>query len=150
MPFARIRLPLIAIVSLVLGAAVLASGCRSTEIRFVEDDQAYDAESVMQLFDVAVPASLASADVRDAARLRQAALTDLRGQGGVSAEAAELLTATFTAATIGVPYYVERATYEGEDAWLVLEARGPKDGTLSGRRLWVLRLDGDVILSTLL
>ena len=83
----------------------------------------------------------------DGAKLRHDALAALRRQGATASAVADLLTRTFPSDTRGVPVYVERATYDGEPAVLVVEATGPNSGSLNSRRLWVVGDDGDILFA---
>jgi len=58
-----------------------------------------------------------------------------------------MLTRTVEPETRGVPVYVELASVDGTAAVIVVEATGPKSGTLDSKRLWVLNADGDVIFA---
>jgi hypothetical protein len=57
-----------------------------------------------------------------------------------------MLTNEFPLATVAVPAIVELGAFEGEPAWIVIEAYEGADGTLSSRRLWVFsRADLSVV-----
>ncbi len=129
--------------------ALFSSGCRSEPVEFIDAGHAYRESDLDALLTATSPGDLAGKNAEDAPRLRQQALTSLRRKGGRAADAAQLLTATFPASTLAVPFHVERATYEGDDAWIVIEARGRTGTTLDTIRLWVLDADGGVLVSRL-
>ena len=84
------------------------------------------------------PPALPTEPTADGVKLRHDALAALRRQGATASGVADLLTRTFPSDTSGVPVYVEKATYEGKPAVLVVEAAGPKAGSLNAKRLWVV------------
>ncbi len=124
-------------------------GCTSRPVQFVDAGRSYNASTVDSLVTNTSSGDLAAQKTEDAPALRQQALISLRRSSGRAPQAAELLTAIFPASTTAVPYYVERASYEGTDAWIVLEARGRPGGTLADRRLWVIDTAGNVLVSKL-
>ncbi len=124
---------------------LLAAGCASQTPEFVEKGTAHTSESAVRALDSNGPGKLADASIDDAEDLRRDALAALRRRGEAGREAADLITRTFAAAPRGVPYRVERADFDGAEAWLVLEAVPAADGRLGERRLWVLD-DGGRIL----
>lgn len=140
------RIPANIIAAILSATLLFGTGCTAAGPRFVDDGTSYDARSAISLLESSDAGRLAVAPVEDSEDLRQDALAALRRRGGVARDAAQLLTETFAAAARGVPYYVERARYDGEDGWIVLEASGRGAGTLSDRRLWVLDAQGRVLL----
>lgn len=133
----------------VLAAALLLvlSACDGNRITYVAEDADYDRAAALKLLDEADAGDLASRPTEESAGLREAALTDLRGQRDGAAEAASLITRTLPPTSRSVPFYVETASYEGTPAVVILEAVGPSSGVLRDKRLWVLALDGSVLLA---
>lgn len=140
------RLPAVFAIIALLASSV---GCTGRPVQFVDAGRSYTASTVDDLIANTSSGGLAAQKTEDAPALRQRALVSLRRASGRAPQAAELLTAIFPASTTAVPYYVERATYEGTDAWIVLEARGRPGGTLADRRLWVIDTTGNVMVSKL-
>lgn len=107
----------------------------------------YDRATALKLATSVDSGDLEGSPSSEAATLRHDALVGLRRQGTVGAQAASLITRTFPTDTVAVPFYVERATFDGQPVFVVVEALGPKDGTLRDKRVWVLSDSGDVLLS---
>jgi len=139
--------PLSLLLMVVLALAVMLSGCSKKGPVFVDDSAKYDAASVEKLLGVADISALSELPTTDATALRHSALSGLRKQGDSAAGVADLLTSTFEPDTRGVPVYVEKASFEGTSAVVVVEATGPKTGTFTMKRLWVLGSDGSVLLA---
>jgi len=134
--------------SIVVAALVLAvAGCTGESPVFVNEGADYTAETIGAVFDAAPQSDAMGAPASDAAKLRQRALVDLRAQGARAAEAADLLTKTFSASRAGVPVLVEAATYDGTGAFVVVEVIGPKGADLRDLRIWVVGTDGQVLYS---
>lgn len=142
--FGRVRTLLRAGAALLL--VLTLPGCAPDTPLYVEDGASYDADSVIRLLETSDSGDLKGEPVSRAAQLRQEALARLRKRGGSAAEAAATLTRVFTSDTVGVPYYVESARFNGTPSWVVLEASGRRTGSLLDRRLWVLDRDGQVLL----
>lgn len=140
------RSPVLAILILLI-VLLGASGCSAAGPTWVDDGTNYTIKSVENVLDVADISAQAKLPATDAVKLRHAALTSLRKQSDSAARAANLITATFDPATRSVPVYVESASLDGTPVLIVVEATGPKTGTLNMKRLWVLRTDGTVILA---
>lgn len=135
------------VAAVLIGTILLFSvGCTPDGPDFVDDGGAYTAETAVQLLESSDAGELADEPVANAEALRQEALTDLRRRGGRARDAARFVTRTFPKARRGVPYYVEAATYEGSESWVILEASGRSNGLLEERRLWVMDTDGGVRL----
>ena len=138
---------------LVLASMILAmtafgtSGCTAGGPTWVDDGASYTMTSVEAVLDAADISKQSSRATTAATKLRHDALTSLRRQGDSAAKAADLLTATFPPETRAVPVYVESASLDGKPVFIVVEATGPKTGTLNMKRLWVLGEDGSVILA---
>ena len=126
---------------------LLLAGCEPTGPEFVAEGRSYTLNTALELSDTIDAGGLAEQPTSKANELRHEALVALRKQGDMAENAAKVITATFPAETSGVPYYVERALYHSEPALIIVEAIGPQGGTLSDRRVWVLSLDGEVLLS---
>lgn len=134
--------------SLILAvAAVLLTGCADNGPVYVESGAAHTNETALDVLARADSSAVASKPTADGAELRHAALAALRREGDSASKIADLLTRTFPSSTSGVPVYVERASYEGTPAVLVVEATGPESGSLSSKRLWVVSDGGDILFA---
>jgi len=135
----------IASLVLILVFSALLMGCSAQGPLFVDGGASYSKESVVTLAKGIDTSRLASTPSTDAAGLRHEALTALRSHGERAVLVADMLTRTFSADTRGVPVYVERATFDGEPAVVVIEAAGPQGGKLTAKRVWVLDEQGGVL-----
>lgn len=139
---------MLVLVFLILAMAALGtSGCTADEPSWTDNGAIYTMKSVERVLDAADISAQNGRATTEATKLRHDALTSLRRQGGSAAKAADLLTATFPPDTRAVPVYVEAASLDGAPVFIVVEATGPKTGTLNMKRLWVLSEDGSVILA---
>lgn len=141
-------------VSIVLfGCALLActalAGCDRSTIEFIPSGGPY---TMTQVEDLAAQVSLADVEDEKTANgpaLREEALLELRKAGADASLLADALTRDFPSGATSVPLLVEGATVDGVEAWIVVEAWGDGDGTLSRRRVWVLdRSDFTILGST--
>lgn len=123
------------------------SGCGDTSITYVDNDNSYTRSSALELATDVPSDKLNETPTEKSQELRSEALSDLRNDGEAASQAATLITSTLPQDSKGVPFYVERASYEGTESILIVEAIGRAGGTLSDKRLWVLSLQGDVLLS---
>jgi hypothetical protein len=126
-----------------LGAVVV--GCSAQGATFVDANGSYTESSVMKLASGIDSSKLAGTSADQSTDLRHDALTTLRSRGGSAVPIADMLTKTFSAETRGVPMYVERASFNGKPAVVMIEAAGPARGKLSTKRVWVLDEQGDVL-----
>lgn len=130
-------------VSIVLfGCALLActalAGCDRGTLEYIPSGGPY---TMAQVEDLAVQVSLSDIEderTTDGSALREEALLELREADANAALLADALTRDFPSDATSVPLLVEAATVDEVDAWIVVEAWGDKDGTLSRRRVWVL------------
>lgn len=127
--------------------AIGLTGCDDPSITYSNEGDAYTATTIATAFESVAPSQFAGKPVSDARQFRHEALSELRGQGGDAAAAADLITKTFPDSTQGVPVAVQDATFEGAPALVVVELIGPKGGQLVDERLWVISADGDVLYS---
>ena len=141
----RYRTLLAALAAVFVVAAL--SACSQEGTLFVNEGNAYTAENVTTVLDTADAGGASGRPTSDAADLRQKAMVSLRKQGGEAAAAADVLTKTFANSSPGVPYYVEKATFDDAEAWVVAEVIGPKDGALKDKRIWVISDTGEVLYS---
>lgn len=139
------RTPVLVAVMLTLVGLAL-SGCTASGPQWADEGASYTVESVKTVFDKVEDPEARGGAVAESADLRHDALVGLRRQGESAAQATDLITATFPS-TAGVPVYVERATFNGEDALLVVELIGPTGGSLDDLRLWVVSADGGILFS---
>jgi hypothetical protein len=135
--------------ALIASAAIVLAlaGCGVPAPTYVSDGGSYTAEEVLRLPSKLEPGDLADEAAERSAELRHEALVKLRRQGPDAAEVASLITRTFPADTLGVPFYVERATFDGGPAIVIVEAIGRPGGSLSDERVWVISDSGDVLIS---
>jgi len=126
------------VVALALVASV-AAGCSQRVLQYRDSGRALQLSDVRELARRADLGRAEQSTVDEAAGLRTEALTELRSHGKEAQRLADALTAQLPADYRGVPVYVERATVDGRDCWIVVEARPPAEGggTLAGRRYWV-------------
>ena len=130
------RLIPLMLVLMTLAAMLGACGPRDA-VTFIPEGGTYTADDLAGLLskaDLGDRPELAPERIADA---RQRALADLRRQGADAAALADTLTADFPADVAAVPVSVERADYEGQPAWIVIEATADESGRLTYRRLWV-------------
>jgi hypothetical protein len=130
-----------------LTSVLLLAGCAGQPTTFVSEGGSYDASSAVDRAEDADLGSLAKEPSDRASDLRRRALVSLRKQGDEQQRAAELITRTFPAETRAVPFYIERASYENTPGYLIVEALGRPDETLSRKRLWIIDEKGEVLLS---
>lgn len=131
-------------------AAVMVAGsvgCSTASVTYVDAGASYNEAEALALSGELDAGELAQAPTSETAERRHDALVDLRRQGSTAAEAATLITKTFPADASGVPFYVERATFESVPALVIVESIGRSEGSLSDVRVWVIDLDGAVLLS---
>jgi hypothetical protein len=133
------------IVALALAGPIL-SGCTPQGPEWVDEAASYSASTVTAVFDQVSEPQATGSKVSEASDLRHTALVGLRRKGESASEAADLITRTFPP-TAGVPVYVERASFDDQEALLVVELIGPDGGTLDDLRLWVLSSEGAVLFS---
>lgn len=124
------------------GCALLActalAGCDRNTLEYIPSGGPY---TMAQVEDLAAQVSLSDVEneqTADGSALRQEALLELREADTNASLLADALTRDFPSDATSVPLLVEAATVDGTDAWIVVEAWGDKDGTLSRRRVWVL------------
>jgi len=131
----------------VVSLLVVAPGCSADSPRFVDSGGAYTQADITGVLDVVDSSSALGKPTSESSQLRSAALVSLRGQGEAAETAASLITKTFQSSTPGVPVYVERATYNGTPALVIVELIGPRDGSLVDKRIWVIDDAGLVLYS---
>lgn len=127
--------------------AVLLTGCTSDAPEFVDAGKTYTQPQLQERLASIDTESLKQTPVLQASTLRSKSLAALRGEGETAAAAATLITKSFPSGTAAVPVYVEKATYTGDTALVIVEAYGPSTGTLDRKRLWVISADGQVLFS---
>jgi len=141
------RKPVIAVLLVAVLAAVAFTGaCTAPSITWVDEGAAYSRGKARFIAESVDAGAVADRPTTDATELRHEALSDLRMLGDRAAQAADTLTATFDPTTHAVPLYVEAATLEGRDVIIMVEAWGPKSGSLEFKRTWILDAStGDVL-----
>jgi len=142
----RSRKPAIPVLLALAACALLVSACSAPRITWVDDGSAYSRVEARAIAESVNAGEIANRPTAEGSNLRHEALADLRMQGDEAARAADVLTATFDPATRAVPLYVEAAALDGRDVLIMVEAWGPKSGTLEFKRTWVLDASsGDVL-----
>jgi hypothetical protein len=126
-------------------ALLMTTSCTPSGPTWVDSGASYTTKNVTSVLEKADISSLKDTSASDTSQLRHKALTDLRRRGGNASLAADLITKTLPANTRGVPVYVERASMNGQSAYLLVEAIGPANGNLTTKRLWVLSTAGAVL-----
>ena len=129
----------------VLIAALAMSGCADKGPTFVESGTSYTKATALELLAESDTSRFAQHPTSEADALRHTALTALRRHGASASATADLITRTFPQAAHGVPVYVERGSFEGVPATILVEATGPASGKLGTKRLWAIGGDGRVL-----
>lgn len=131
---------MIPLVTLVLVVGLLSTACSRGILRFKDSGRSMTRAEVIEVARTADLGRVGGADAADAPDLRTAALTELRSHGQDAQSLADALTASLPADYTGVPVYVEAARVDGEDCWIVVEAKpAASDASkLTGRRYWLL------------
>ncbi|NTU71077.1 MAG: hypothetical protein HGB10_04575 [Coriobacteriia bacterium] len=137
----------LALTATALIIALAMTGCGVDGPTWADKGAVYDNDSALEVQSGVDTSALAEKPTADSAKLRHQALAALRRQGESASAAADLLTKTFPSDINGVPVYVERCTFSGAPAVLVVEATGPKDGKLSSTRLWVVSDTGEILFA---
>jgi hypothetical protein len=132
-------------VALALATVFLLSGCSPAGPQWVDAGASYTAKTVSGIYAKVDISKLAGVSAADTTKKRHDALTELRKLGGGASDAADLITRTMPSDSRGVPMYVERATFDGKPALILVEAIGPAKGQLTTKRLWVLSDVGAVL-----
>jgi len=138
----RIRLVFAAIL-----VVAMMTGCSPDGPTFVSAANTYSAETVTSVLDRDDVVGAEGSPTDEARDKQQDALVALRRQGAEGSKAADLITETFANSSPGVPFYVERATFDGTEALIVAEVIGPKGGTLKDKRVWVIDDSGQILFS---
>lgn len=137
----------IALIALILACSVL-SACDKATIEYVPNGGTYtlaQAEDVASGYDMS---DVESVKTTEGPKLRRERLLELREAGADTALLADALTRDFPSDASSVPLLVESATVDGAQVWIVVEAYGDADGTLSRRRLWVLDRSSFTVLAS--
>ncbi len=127
--------------------AFALTACSPVRAQLVDEDAAYTSQNIDEALEAVEAGDVAGRSVSESEELRTAALVSLRNQGDGGTQIADLITSTFPPETRGVPVYAERATFNGKDAWVVVEVMGRDGGSLEDMRLWVLGDNGEILYS---
>lgn len=129
-------IPVVVALTLVM---CLAHGCSERILQYRDSGRTLRLSEVADLARTTDLGRAGQSAADEAADLRTEALTELRSHGKEAQRLADALTAQLPADYRGVPVYVERASVDGRDCWIVVEARpaAGDGGTLSARRYWV-------------
>jgi predicted small lipoprotein YifL len=141
-----VRAALIVTLALAMAAALL-TGCAKKGPSYLDGSTAYTKATALVVLEKADTKALSGRPTADGVKLRHEALAALRREGQSASAVADLLTRTFPSDTTGVPVYIERATFDGKPAVLVVEATGPESGSLSTKSLWVVADDGNILFA---
>jgi hypothetical protein len=146
----RPRKRALASLALAFALALASAGCAAQpDLKTVVDSKAtYTAAQVEQTARAAVLGAVSALKTEQGPAERQKALAQLRRSGTEGQRTADLLTKLFPASTTAVPVRIERATVDGVDALVVLEAAPGKAGTLTTRRIWVLGYQDGAVLDS--
>jgi len=124
-----------------LATAVLLASCAPAHrVTYIPEGGSYTVDDLARLLDEADLGAAVRIDTSDAVDERQSTLADLRREGDDTGRLADTLTLDFPA---------DLATYEGAEAWVVIEAWGEEGGSLTHRQLWVLSYDDGAVLAAL-
>lgn len=126
---------------------ILCAGCSARQVTYVDAGRSYDSTMALDVLDRTESPVVAAQATAAGPELRTKALAQLTRQGDTASEVAALLIRSFPSGTAGVPIYVERVTFSGKPAVLVVEAVGREGGSLSYRRLWVVGTTGEVLFA---
>jgi hypothetical protein len=129
---------------LVVAALSCGSAARAT---FTPDGGSYTADDLPRLLEGADLTVFSDIPTDDAAETRTRVLASLRQEGDDAAALADTLTSDFPTDITSVPAIVERGTYEGEPAWIVIESWGEPGETLAYRRIWVFSYDERAVVA---
>lgn len=141
---------MIPLAALVLAVAVFTTACGRAVLRFTDSGRTMSRTEVIELARSVGLGPAYGAASSEAVKLRTTALTELRSHGKAAQALADALTAAFPADYQGVPAYVEAASVDGRDCWIVVEATPSTAGPskLTARRYWLFgRATYDVIES---
>jgi len=142
------RVARIVVLAMVVATALaVLTGCAEKGPTYVDAGAVHTKATVIAILEQTDTSAIADRPAADGAKLRHQALAALRRQGTDASSVADVLTRTFPSDTRGVPVYVERASYDGKDAILVVEATGPDSGKLNAKGLWVISESGDVLFA---
>jgi hypothetical protein len=126
------------LLGLVVLAVLAVTACGSRHyVTYIPEGGSYASGDLAGLLENADAGPAARVKADAAASARQEALASLRGKDDELTALVDMLTAEFPADVAAVPFLVERATVDGETAWIVLETWGEPGEELSHRRLWV-------------
>lgn len=130
-------------VSIVLFACTLLActalaGCDRGTLEYIPSGGSYTMAQVEDLTTQVNLSAVVNEQTADGSALRKEVLLELREADTGASSLADALTRNFPSDATSVPLLVEAATVDGVDAWIVVEAWGDEDGTLSRRRVWVL------------
>lgn len=128
-------------------AALLTSCAPRLTLTYLPEGGSYATADLGQVLQRAELERAERVAVDEAPALRQRALASLRRHGAEAAALADTLTRDFPTDVASVPMIVERATFEGQPAWVVAEAWGEAAGTLTHRRVWVFAYHDHALLA---
>lgn len=138
----RVRLLLVLLV-----ATALLTGCSRYTPTLVDKGSSYSRANIDPVLASVSVAAYSNTPVSKGPDLRTKALVALRAKGRLGDDIATLVTKTFPPATAAVPVYVEKATYEGQQAFIIVEAYGASGGNLEHKRLWIVSPTGELLFS---
>lgn len=135
------------LIVVLLVVALAATGCGGPSIEYISEGREYSLEGVDDLRTQIGAPDYGEDSASRATELRHDRLVELRSRSAQAATAADLLTQQFPNESRAVPYYVESASVDGTQAWIVLEVvASTETGRLDRVRLWVFdKKSGDVL-----
>lgn len=125
----------------VLALALLLAGCSKTVLEYIPSGGTYTLADVQKTASEVPLDEVDHIATADAPAARAEQMLELRAKGSDASALADALTRDFPSDTAAVPVRIEAATVDGSEVWIIIEAWGDKDGTLSHRRLWLLDQD---------
>jgi len=138
----------IALLGSVILVCIALGACAGSTLEYIPNGGVY---TITQAEDLASRVSLAEIEnvrTSEGPTRREEALLELRETGDEGSLLADALTRDFPSGATSVPLLVESASVDGREVWIVVEAWGDEDGTLSRRRLWVLDRSTFVVLAS--
>lgn len=122
----------------VFALTLLLAGCSKPVLEYIPSGGTYTLDEVQRSASGVALDGVDHISTSDAPAARAKRMLELRAEGSDASALADALTRDFPSDTAAVPIRIERATVDGSKVWIVIEAWGDQDGTLSHRRLWLL------------
>lgn len=117
--------------------AIHVTGCGGPALSITPDIGAFDSSNAHEVAEGVERPSWLGDPTAAAPDIRHDALVALRSTGVDGAALADLLTEEFPGEARSAPFFAGSGTYEGVQAWFVLEAWGSSGEEMDQVRLWV-------------